>query len=154
MIAHHIAGIFLCSLTQCHQHDLVDVVRQQGVCLHDCATDSVGLGAASGSSAGAQDRPTSAQGGHSGSSGAGPASSAGLGGGGEHGGSSGIGPASNTGLGGGAGGGSGGGGAWKVRAKGRLLPLSILYIAKRKFYNRLDRAPTVWTWTRCCLVPR
>ena len=55
-------------------------MRQQGDCHHDYATDSVGLGAASGSSAGAQGRPTSAQGGHSGSSGAGPASSAGLGG--------------------------------------------------------------------------
>ena len=139
MTAHHIAGIFLCSLTRRHQHDLVDVVRQQGDYLHDCATDSGGLGAASGSSAGAQDRPTSAQGGHNGSSGAGPASSAGLGGRGEHGGSSGIGPASSTRLGGGAGGGSG---TWKVRAKGRLLALSISYITKRKFYNGLERAPT------------
>ena len=130
MIAHHIAGMCLCRLTLRHQHDLVDVVRQQGDSLHDCATDSVGLGAASGSSAGAQDRPTSAQGGHSGSPGAGPSSSAGLGGGREHCGSSGIGPASSTGLGGGAGGGSG---AWKMRAKGRLLALSILHIAKRKF---------------------
>ena len=34
MIAHHIAGIFLCSLTRRHQHDLVDVVRQLGNCLH------------------------------------------------------------------------------------------------------------------------
>ena len=129
-------------------------MRQQGDCLHDCAADSVGLGAASGSSAGAQDRPTSAQGGHSGSSGAGPASSAGLGGGGEHSGSSGVGPASSTGLGSGAGGGSGGGDAWKVTAKGRLLALSISFIAKRKFYNRLERAPTVWTLICCCHVPR
>ena len=88
-------------------------MHQQGDCLHDCAADSVGLGAASGSSVGAQDRLLR------GSSGAGPASSAGLGGGGEHSGSSGVGPASSTGLGSGAGGGSGGGDAWKVTAKGR-----------------------------------
>ena len=126
-------------------------MRQQGEGIYDCAADSVGLGAASGSPAGAQDRPTSAQGGHSGSSGAGTVSSAGLSGGEEHGGSSGIGPASSTGLGGGAGGGSG---AWKVRAKGRLLALSISYVAKSKFYNRLERAPTVWTLVCCCLIPR
>ena len=42
MIAHLIVGIFLCSLTRRHQHDLVDVVRQQGDCLHDCAVDPIG----------------------------------------------------------------------------------------------------------------
>ena len=127
-------------------------MRQQGDSLHDCAADSADLGAASGSSAGAQDRPTFAQGGHSGSSGAGLASSAGLSGGGEHGRSLGIGPASSTGLSGGAGGGSGGGDARKVRAKDRLLALS--YIAKRNSYNRFERAPTIWTLICCCLVPR
>ena len=62
---------------------------------------SVGSGAASGSLAGVQDRPTSTRGEHSGSSCAGPASSAGLGGGGEHGGYFGVGPASSAGSGGG-----------------------------------------------------